>query len=461
MRHPNCAATKLAFAVAGFLACSNAAFAVSFQGLGFLPGGSSHGNQAYAVSADGNVVVGNQTTCDANNNCARHGFRWSSATGMVNLGFLVGNQPSLGTGASAVSADGSVIAGSSRGEAFRWTQATGMVGIGDLPGGLFESNAYGISADGSVVVGQGNTDVGDKGEAFRWTQATGMVGLGDLPGGATYGFAQGVSGDGLVVVGASASEFTTGIYGEPFRWTAETGMVGLGGFTGGSAIGTANAISFDGQVIVGGTQSEAFRWTQAGGMTGLGDLPGGSFNINSDAKAVSGNGAIIVGSGNNELGSQAFLWTQESGMRSLFAILTRDFRLNLTGWNMEHATGISADGRTVVGIGVDPDGNAQAWRATLPDPPTFAGDANNDGNINFIDLGYVLNNFNQPGTYDDGDFNNSGLVDFVDLGILLNNYLKHAPVLSPATTVPEPSTLVLVASGAFAIAGLRVRRMAR
>ena len=40
-------------------------------------------------------------------------------------------------------------------EAFRWTQATGMVGLGDLPGGSFNSIAWGVSADGSVVVGTG------------------------------------------------------------------------------------------------------------------------------------------------------------------------------------------------------------------------------------------------------------------------------------------------------------------
>ena len=37
-----------------------------------------------------------------------------------------------------ISADGSVVVGQSRDQAFRWTQATGMVGLGDLPGGIFK-----------------------------------------------------------------------------------------------------------------------------------------------------------------------------------------------------------------------------------------------------------------------------------------------------------------------------------
>ena len=47
------------------------------------------------------------------------------------------------------------------------------------PGGG-ESVAEGVSADGSVVVGQAISASGP--EAFRWTELGGIVGLGDLPG---------------------------------------------------------------------------------------------------------------------------------------------------------------------------------------------------------------------------------------------------------------------------------------
>jgi probable HAF family extracellular repeat protein len=49
-----------------------------------------------------------------------------------------------------------------------------------------------VSADGSVVVGYGNSDSGF--QAFRWTEDAGMVGLGDLPGGPFGSTALGVSG---------------------------------------------------------------------------------------------------------------------------------------------------------------------------------------------------------------------------------------------------------------------------
>ena len=91
--------------------------------------------------------------------------------------------------------------------------------------------------------------------------------------------------------------------------------------------------------------------------------------------------------------------------------------------------------------------------ASVPEPGVILPfpDANADGYANFIDLGYVLNNFNQPGTYRDGDFDHSGTVDFIDLGILLNNFNESAPVFSSAAAVPEPSTLALAALGAIGL----------
>src|SRR4029453_6950414 len=83
-------------------------------------------------------------------------FRWTAGGGMQGLGDLPGG--AFKSRAFAVSADGSVIVGSgatSAGfEAFRWT-AGEMVSIGDLPGGAVNSTATGISADGSAVAGWG------------------------------------------------------------------------------------------------------------------------------------------------------------------------------------------------------------------------------------------------------------------------------------------------------------------
>ncbi|NCR18895.1 MAG: PEP-CTERM sorting domain-containing protein [Microcystis aeruginosa LL13-03] len=339
--------------------------AASFQGLGYLPGGSAS-SYASGVSADGSVVVGSSQSANG-----QEAFRWTQATGMVGLGDLPGGQ--FRSEVSEVSGDGSVVVGYGLTdnvyfEPFRWTQATGILGLGDFPGGDFDSFTSGVSFDGSIIVGFSNTTNGT--QAFRWTQATGMVGLGDLPGGIFGSFAQGVSFDGSTVVGASSSANSGPDY-EAFRWTQATGMVGLGDLPGGIFRSIANVVSADGSVVGGGSSSangwEAFLWTQATGMVGLGDLPGGIFS--SYATGISADGSVVVGYSESANGRESFIWNSTQGMRSLQQVLTNDYGLDLTGWTLDLARAISADGLTVVGSGTNPNGLTEAWIASLDGDP--------------------------------------------------------------------------------------------
>ena len=96
-------------------------------------------------------------------------------------------------------------------EAFRWAQADGIMGLGNLPGSIYGSRATGISADGSLIVGTGNYCTGGgplpvTGEAFRCTGANDMMGLGDVPGGTGVSRAYGVSADGSAIVGKGNAE---------------------------------------------------------------------------------------------------------------------------------------------------------------------------------------------------------------------------------------------------------------
>ena len=71
------------------------------------------------------------------------------------------------------------------------SNAACLKGLGDLPGGIFSSEALGLSTDGAVVVGSSDSESGL--QAFRWTLAGGMVGLGDLTGGTYASTAEAVS----------------------------------------------------------------------------------------------------------------------------------------------------------------------------------------------------------------------------------------------------------------------------
>lgn len=347
----------------------------NFYPLGDLPGGDVY-STATGVSDDGSVLVGFSGVTDQGGGSVE-AFQWTSAGGMVGLGDLPGGFfRSRGEG---VSADGSVVVGTGgidgSIEAFRWTDAGGMVGLGQLPGGRpIDSVAEDVSADGLVVVGRGIAPGGIAPEAahveaYRWTSSTGMVGLGDLTGGAWNSTAKAVSADGSVVVGNSGS--ASGI--EAFRWASGTGIVGLGDLPGGGFDSRANDVSADGSVIVGygSTTSgpEAVLWTSAGGMMGLGYLPGRE--AESRANAVSADGSVVVGQSQADTSSstsEAFIWTQGNGMQSLRDVLIANGATGLDNWELREATGISADGKWVVGSGINPAGFNEAFLANISAP---------------------------------------------------------------------------------------------
>jgi probable HAF family extracellular repeat protein len=209
-----------------------------------------------------------------------------------------------------------------------------------------------------VVGASFDFSVPDVGEAFRWLDGTGMIGLGKLPG-ATYSSAGAVSADGSVVVGSSGTENTA----QAFRWTAEGGMVGLGPAE--NTYSFATGVSADGSVVVGAADDQAFRWTENTGMVGLGYMPGGSTSY---PYAVTADGSVVVGYGSGApTGNGAFIWDAVHGMRLLQQVLTEDYGLDLSGWNLWQAAAVSGDGRTIVGSGTNPSGETEAWIAVLPD----------------------------------------------------------------------------------------------
>ncbi len=314
--------------------------------------------------------------------------------------------------AQATSADGRVIVGLSLVNGnyapVRWVDGVPQE-LGLLPGGRFPY-VYGVSDDGSVVAGHMSTT--SLPLPVRWDSSGAATPI-SLPPDRTYGFGYGVSGDGSTIVGGMGGPAGARAFRQVFNGTLQDlGTLGSSSY--------ARSTNFDGSVVVGyslaASGDRAFRWTEAGGMEDLGTL--GSSFLSSTATSISANGLVIVGySGRSASDYRAFRWTRETGMQNYGTLLSWDFSvfedvsddgsvlvglvgiagganhamayfpsvgmvdlnsylptlgINLAGWDLYRAYGVSADGRTIVGAGTL-NGVSTGWAFTIvPHPGTLA-----------------------------------------------------------------------------------------
>jgi uncharacterized membrane protein len=352
-----------------------------FMGLGQLPEGSW--SSAQAISEDGRVVAGYGFNFER----VREAFRWTAEDGMQGLGFLNPNTGLRFSIAMDISADGTTIVGSSRYgcwfdqiEGFRWTADEGMVGLGwipDPPGLPATSQAAGVSGDGSIVVGLSGS-VFRPSVAFRWTEDEDMTVLDDFPSGDWGSRATSIADDGVIIAGSSVIGNQPGYFlrRNACYWR-ESGKPKNLGIPGGYDEAEAQAVSKDGEWIVGRAVGEeyveAFRWTQGGGMQLLGWTSGRPGE--SEAYGVAKDGEFVVGySYDRDTGSEAFIWTEWNGMRPLLEVLVTEVGLDLDGWQLTDAYDITGDGKFIVGAGVNPDGDSEAWLVFLGDPIRITGD---------------------------------------------------------------------------------------
>ena len=280
--------------------------------------------QGAGISADGQVVVGymgSSTVCES--------FRWDAATG---LEVFSNSDADIINSANAISDDGKIVVGNDSQYAYKWTRETGLVSLVALAdyGTTSASTAWGVSADGSIIAG----NVGD--QAIRWTQATGFQLLGQQPRGTSSNPTGGILPiDPPIVVDASSIHAQN-------KSPIVPPIVGF-------STSQAWDMTPDGPVIVIVPPIVGFSTSQAWDMT-----PDGS---------------MIVGGGFSAHGSDAFIWTQKDGMQSLTDMLVQG-GVDLAGWQLGWARGVSDNGQVIIGSGINPQGQYQAWVIILAPEPS-------------------------------------------------------------------------------------------
>ncbi len=275
-------------------------------------GGHSH---ALAASDDLTVLYGSNSV-----DGVEHLFRWSAASGTVDLGSLHDDADGFTIEVFDSTPDGKTVVGSDRAShlhdvpqeiAFRWNLDTGseQIALGQ---------ALAVSDDGNVVVGEAwDTEAWDTG-AFRWNPSTGLESV------APNGRATDVSADGDVVVGSVYGNLNSP--SQAFRWSSDGGSncVPVPAGRDGSY---AHAVSAGGNVVVGTMQrnsnsypgNEVFRWNAESGVEILTPAEETVFEgVTTPLMSRDGNVIVANGWSNSvEVADAAFIWRDGHGTQFL------------------------------------------------------------------------------------------------------------------------------------------------
>jgi len=327
------------------------------------------------MSADGSVIVGTVPGVPP----TTEGFRWTAATGLVRIG---------GAEATAISRDGKTIVGTVRDELLRgiasiWISGREWKQLGGVPGGRPDlitgllSIPYGVSSDGSVIVGAA-WDANFRTVGFRWDEKTGMVNLGPQGKGIQQS-ARAVSANGSVIVGFDKDNYAVNV---PNAWRGyvhyDGGLHLLHAF---GWAGEATRTNDVASIIVGqgppinstaphgGTTYMYTAWD--GNFQDLGAVWVGSPGINleeyqSKPFGVSDDGTVVVGQTGGVNTQFAMIWTPETGMLYMHDYLTRNGVTAHQNWVLTESDYVSPNGKVIAGAGRNPQGVPESWIVTLP-----------------------------------------------------------------------------------------------
>jgi uncharacterized membrane protein len=380
------------------------------------PGGVAV-TEAYAVSTDGRVVVGRHRQVSGE---LSDGIRWTRDGGTQRLAPLHPSHFGSWSYAYSVSADGTTIGGlagdfgrTPNPQPVIWHTAA-VIAVGPMSSTSW-AGVWALSGDGSIRAGK----VGELAFVQNLAGPVHLLGPGAVAA---------MTPDGQSMVGTLLSNQGTP---RAALWAPDLSSEFLNPDPNQSC--QAISVSPDGGIIVGNsgvlgsTSARPFRWTRSDGMEGLGPFPGGQ-EATGPAIAVSADGLVIVG--RHDLpSSTAFIWDASRGLRDLKEVLVTEFGLGhmLGGWTLRTATGISADGRTIVGNGDGPLGY-RGWVVHLGYSCYANCDRSTTPALNAFDFHCFINRFSASDPYANCDRSTTPpVLNANDFVCFMNAYAAGCP----------------------------------
>lgn len=325
-----------------------------------------------SISNTGVVVGDNRTD--------QQYFKWTAATGELSIGGRIAGD-GIG-GQATISHDGQVVAGtvfnsiSGVHEMGRydvasgtWTPLGGIGGTSDAE----TSSGWGISGDGSTIVGLGWVTPGSA-HGVRWRGGTGVQDLGSTTPGSSSR-ANNTNLDGSVIVGWQDNE------------NGRQGAVWVNGTqelivdTNGSPASEASAVSDDGAWVSGFQfggffgSSELWRYnTTSDTYEALGNLADGADSITAGA-AINADGSLIAGGtwgfGPAFFGT-AIIWEQGVGVQRFSDYLDSRNIAYEAGYSFAFVTDMSSDGTWFTGWGRTANFEVTSFVVHVPGPGSTA-----------------------------------------------------------------------------------------
>jgi len=315
-------------------------------------------NAQLTVMAVGNYTVGGISDGGivSMHTSAGQIYKWDELNGLVQIGSISNGYPAAGR--TLITADGTKIGSSTTNTATGFneistynTATSSWTNLGGLvPTGWdgHVSSTWGMTSDGSTIVGLGWLTAGTA-HAVKWDAATGVTDLGSIvPNRSSR--ANAINDDGSVIVGWQDQDNGTR---SGAKWV--NGVESFITDTNGNYVGEAGDVSADGTTIIGSAMPNPYVWNSVNGLTYI-THPNSSAFFRGGATGISADGKKVVGFfrafGAPPMSGEGFIWTEAGGRVNLndYAV---SMGINTQGVNMGLPLAISKDGKRIAGMGTN------------------------------------------------------------------------------------------------------------
>ncbi|MDQ0782754.1 T9SS type A sorting domain-containing protein [Chryseobacterium sp. W4I1] len=295
-------------------------------------------------------------------------YKWDEINGLVQIGAISNGYPAAGR--TLITADGTKI-GSSVTNSLTTFNEISTYDIGTSAwtshGGLVASgwdghvsSTWGMTPDGNTIVGLGWVTAGSA-HAVKWDAANGVTDLGSSIAGSSSR-ANAINSDGTVIVGwqDQADGTRSGA-----KWV--NGVQSFITDSNGNYVGEAGDVSADGSTIIGSAMPDPYVWNSVTGLTYIAH-PNSSFFFSGGATGISADGKKVIGFyrpfAAPPMSGEGFIWTAAGGRVNLndYAI---SLGINTQGVTMSLPLAMSHDGLRIAGVGTNASGQIVAFYLNL------------------------------------------------------------------------------------------------